>query len=371
MIQTWVTYEVVKIIYLYGLNPEPITTLSEFAPELYTYIQHVKNPTNSTLDSALNVHTTLFNKTSHSSYFLRCKFTEAERIVWKDDVKFIIPFIILSWLRHLEQGFSDKSSTKTWSTLGNYTPVDKLLSGDGGDPLSLVYLSKHDKPNKIKKVTAYRDIIPDETYESTEENYTIKSLEMWAMMCLQTPVQDKLLEAAKVDKETKKRHETCKMLRQKDYKFCITTTNFTKSSKRSRKRKIDEDELSPNPTKTKKRKKTKQSKTTQSSKTDDTGAKHLKPSHNNTNKNVSEHSNNLDYANKTTHELHSMVTQGLDDIEKLFTNVTQEMDMTTNSTTLASLLKTVQEASNAIANITLKLELEETAGMTLDNQKED
>ena len=53
------------------------------------------------------------------------------------------------------------------------------------------------------------------------------------------------------------------------------------------------------------------------------------------------------------------------------TNVTQEMDMTTNSITLASLLKTVQEASNAIANITLKLELEETAGMTLDNQKED
>ncbi len=47
----------------------------------------------------------------------------------------------------------------------------------------------------------------------------------------------------------------------------------------------------------------------------------------------------------------------------------QEMDMTTNSTTLASLLKTVREASNAIANITLKLE--ETAGMTLDNQKED
>ena len=51
------------------------------------------------------------------------------------------------------------------------------------------------------------------------------------------------------------------------------------------------------------------------------------------------------------------------------TNVTQEMDMTTNSTTLASLLKTVREASNAIATITLNLK--ETAGMTLDNQKDD
>ena len=140
-------------------------------------------------------------------------------------------------------------------------------------------------------------------------------------------------------------------------------TDFTKSNKGSQKRKKNNDELSANPTKTKKRKKTKQTKSTHSSKTDDIGTEHLKPAHDNTNKNVSEHRDNFDYANKTTHKLHSMITQGLGDIKKLLTNVNQDRDTTTNSTTLACLLKTVQEASDVIANITFKLE--ETAGMTL------
>jgi hypothetical protein len=69
MIQTWVTYSVVKVIFLYGLNPEPNTTLKEFASQLNAYIQHIKNPTDSTLDSAIKVYKSLFNKTSHSSYF--------------------------------------------------------------------------------------------------------------------------------------------------------------------------------------------------------------------------------------------------------------------------------------------------------------
>ena len=61
---------------------------------------------------------------------------------------------------------------------------------------------------------------------------------------------------------------------------------------------------------------------------------HLKPAHDNANKNVSEHRDNFDYANKTTHELHSMITQGLGDIKKLLTNINQDRDTTTNSTTL-------------------------------------
>ena len=151
MIQTWVTYEVVKVIFLYGLNPEPNTTIpKKLAPQLNAYIQHIKNPTESTFEGADTVHKTLFNETSHSSYFLRCKFAEVDKVIWKDDVKYTIPIIILSWLRQLEQGFKDLSNTKSWSILGNYTPVNSPLQGDGTDPLSLVYLLKHNQPKKYK-----------------------------------------------------------------------------------------------------------------------------------------------------------------------------------------------------------------------------
>ena len=350
MIQTWVTYEVVKVIFLYGLNPEPNSTLEQFAPDLYTYVQHVKNPTNSTLECALRVHTTLFSKTSHSSYFSRCTFAQFEKVVWRDEVKFMIPIIILSWLRHLEQGFNNKSSTVSWSALGHYCPVDKPLQGHGADPLGLVYLSTHDKPDKIAKVSSYCDIKPDETYESTNNNYTIKSLELWAMMCLETPVQNKLLEATRLDKDTKKRHDTCKMLRQNNYKFSITITDYTKSNKDSRKRKIDESEFAPNPTKTKKSTTRKQTTSKKSPTTVDSGKKRRKSSR----KKNSEQSN--DFTEKTTQELQSMVTRSLEDINKLFTNVTENMDMTNHGTTLASLLKTIQETTNAMASMALKFE---------------
>jgi len=41
MIQTWVTYEVVKVLYIYGLNPEPSEQLETVAPHIETYIKYV------------------------------------------------------------------------------------------------------------------------------------------------------------------------------------------------------------------------------------------------------------------------------------------------------------------------------------------
>ena len=79
---------------------------------------------------------------------------------------------------------------------------------------------------------------------------------------MQTPVQNKLNDTAKkVDKETKRRHETCKMLRQNKYKFLITPTNFfTKSNKCPQKRKETD--------------KPKQANSNDSSKTDTIGTGH-------------------------------------------------------------------------------------------------
>jgi hypothetical protein len=42
MIQTWVTYELVKVIYIFGLNPSPNDDLSKFAPEIHSYIDYLR-----------------------------------------------------------------------------------------------------------------------------------------------------------------------------------------------------------------------------------------------------------------------------------------------------------------------------------------
>jgi hypothetical protein len=355
MIQTWVTYEVVKVIFLYGLNPEPNTTIKEVAPQLQTYIQYIKDPNESTYETAETVHKSLFNKTLHSSYFLRCKFADVDKVLWKDEVKFTIPFIILSWLRQLQQGFNEPTNTISWSTLGNYTPIDIIPRGDAKDQLALVYLSKPNiPPEPPVKVKSYTDIKPDETYEATETNYTIKSLELWAMMLLQTPVEKKLNDTAKVDKETRMRQESCGKLNRSNYRFMITPTNFASSNTRTQKRNKTEHEFQPI--------------TNTTNESDDRlqaiGTGQLQPAHNNTNTNISEHRDNLDYANNTTHELHSTISNGLSEMEQQLTNLNQETDPTTNSTNLATLLKSIQQAYIALANITFQ---GETEGNTLDS----
>jgi hypothetical protein len=189
MIQTWVTYEVVKVIFLYGLNPELNTTIKEVAPQIQTYIQYIEDSKESTYETAETVHKSLFNKTLHSFYFLRCKFADVDKVLWKDNVKITIPIIILTWLRQFQQGFNEQTTTICWSTLGNSTPIDNIPKGDSNDRLGLVYLFKPHTPESLKKVKSHTDIKPDETYEATETNYTIKSLEMWAMMLLQPPLK--------------------------------------------------------------------------------------------------------------------------------------------------------------------------------------
>jgi hypothetical protein len=42
MIQIWVTYELVKDMYLYGLNPEPNDHFEPYAPDIDTYIHYLR-----------------------------------------------------------------------------------------------------------------------------------------------------------------------------------------------------------------------------------------------------------------------------------------------------------------------------------------
>jgi hypothetical protein len=152
MIQTWVTYELVKVLYLYGLNPQQSASLNNVTPEIDDYIKYMTMQGSELFSTTQGVHKTLLKYRLHSGYFHKCNFAGVSEISWKDDVKFMIPFLVLTWLRQLQQ-FFNKEQKRTWSVLGNYTP--RLSHGEGSDPLAVVYLSKADtgQPVKVKTST--------------------------------------------------------------------------------------------------------------------------------------------------------------------------------------------------------------------------
>ncbi len=69
MIQWWVTYELVKVLYLYGLNPQQSTSLNNVAPEIDDYIKYITTQGSELFSTTQGVQETLLKYTLHSGYF--------------------------------------------------------------------------------------------------------------------------------------------------------------------------------------------------------------------------------------------------------------------------------------------------------------
>ena len=74
------------------------------APEIEEYITYVTETESSSdsSDTAKLIQELLFKYTQHTGTFLKCTFSGvAADVTWKDDVKCMIPFLVLTWLRQL------------------------------------------------------------------------------------------------------------------------------------------------------------------------------------------------------------------------------------------------------------------------------
>ena len=111
-------------------------------------------------------------------------------IKWKEEVKFMIPLLVLTWLRQLQQFFKRRhNKLKSWSSLGNYAPHLKLQHGEKNDPLAIVYMQKPGSIEQVK-VQQFTDIKPDESYiKDNSKRVIFPSLEEWAMLILKPPHQ--------------------------------------------------------------------------------------------------------------------------------------------------------------------------------------
>ena len=79
--------------------------------------------------------------------------------VWNNDVKCMIPIVILMWLRQLEEYFF-RYENKTWAVIGDYLGNEK---NEPKNPFGNVVLKN--KSSQTYRVKEYANIKPDKTYK--------------------------------------------------------------------------------------------------------------------------------------------------------------------------------------------------------------
>ncbi len=67
MIKTWVLYELVKVLYLFGLNPGKSKSCKSAAPEIYHYLKDMEE--GGANEDSVSLNNVLFNLTKHKSRF--------------------------------------------------------------------------------------------------------------------------------------------------------------------------------------------------------------------------------------------------------------------------------------------------------------
>ena len=177
----------------------------------------------------------------------------------------MIPFLLLTWLRQLQQYFKSKKNDKrTWTENGNYQPHMTLSKGESKNPLAIVYLSKPGtkKPFKVKSYDHIKPYEPQNIKDIT--NVLIPSFEEWAMILLTPPNQTRLTQAIQDDVDTRRRWNIAEMKLRLCYKFELNDKNYANKDK-------DKDDKNKNT--------------------------ELQPA--------------LDYNNKTNEELHAEINSGL------------------------------------------------------------
>ena len=226
MIKTWVLYELVKVLYLFGLNPGRSDSCESAAPEIYKYLFDMEE--GYATEESVELNSILFNLTKHKSRFSgkskECTFANVSATTWVADVQYQIPFLILTWMRHLQEYFFEDENRR-WNSLGRYAPTTKPTSDEKKNPLTAVYFTR-DKGKKIsqmRRLKQFTDILPQEPKDN-KGNTVFTSLEEWAMLLFAPAVPKTLEKAMSEDSETKQRFEQMMTKTCDNNYVCIFTT---------------------------------------------------------------------------------------------------------------------------------------------------
>jgi hypothetical protein len=202
---SWVCYECLKVLSVFGLQPTIRADIESWSPQLRDLLTFYSDKTKNVAyqSGASTAVDVLFDSTDHSSYFGKHSF--GSKTKFDTSIDPILYLVVLTWSRQLQQFFFEIDDTdvrRDWNKYGRYYGTKKLNQGDFG--LGYMHMSTADGNEKtlIFHISCFR---PDEKRKGV-----ISSLEEWAARLLQ-PVVEGLDERGNLlGKETSERLKRAK-----------------------------------------------------------------------------------------------------------------------------------------------------------------
>jgi hypothetical protein len=114
-IHSWLCYELVKVLYVFGLQPQIRSDISSWSQKLHAPFDYLNNKQHKHKETALEVLNILFDKTEHNSYFNKIILGSKQK--FKNMKNPTLCLVILTWLQQLQQCIFEKSD---WDTLRDW-----------------------------------------------------------------------------------------------------------------------------------------------------------------------------------------------------------------------------------------------------------
>ncbi len=220
-IQSWVGYELVKDLNVFGLQPKIRTDLVDWSPDsfaTFTYLSSSRTK-DQYKDKAKKMLDLLFDHTKHNSYFIKLNFGSKEKFTTLNNSS--LYSLILMWLRQLEEYYfsfeGNGDSRSDWNKYGKYLYTSSTLKAAPLANINMAQANEEQVP-----------VTHIEYFEPDDRQGVCVSLEEWGARIF-TPDIPQILHDAKIDdKKTKIWFEHSKKLKGR---FSFSGTDLSKNVK--------------------------------------------------------------------------------------------------------------------------------------------
>jgi hypothetical protein len=224
-IQSWVGYELVKVLVTFGLQLITLNgSLKNRSKDLHDIFSYMLTKHPDLKVRANEILDVLFNKTLHSGHWSHVQFGTKKNIFQQNNG--ILSLVVLTWLHQHQEFFLNEENRDTngdWNVFGKYTGTATNIMKDT-TPLANINFSSALTPNVLTQITKIKQFKQHE-----EITGVCASLAEWALRILKPNQDVQLNELYKADPET----ESCVDRLDSSQKeesltiFKITTTVFT------------------------------------------------------------------------------------------------------------------------------------------------
>jgi len=174
LMHSWVGYELVKVLFKYGLSPKIRSDLNDWSEKLYKLFSYFGTKKRDSTKRPTELLDVLFEKTEHCSYFEKLPFGKKTKFEKMSNTT--LALVIMTWLRQLQEHFYEQAEIKPsidWNDLGRYCNVPYRYAVEKG--VSNVHMAKANSTTAAQ-IETFDNIKPNKKNSTT----VVKSLFEWA-----------------------------------------------------------------------------------------------------------------------------------------------------------------------------------------------